>query len=270
MSMSSYLERVMVEQMLNKIALACEELKISGVLQSYQSIADECAKESLSYTEYLAKVLDYELNTREQRGRQATLKLAGFPITKTLTDFDFTSVKVNKTQIQELANLRFMHNHENVILLGPSGTGKTHLAIALGYLATQQRRKVKFITAADLMLQMQAANVQNKLDQYLSKTIGGARILIVDEFGYLRFNEQQANMFFQLVNKRYETGSLIITSNLTFTKWKEVLNNDEALTAAILDRLIHHSNIVTIQGDSYRLKQKKKAGILPINLTNEA
>lgn len=260
----------MVEQLLSKVSHACEALKLSGVLQSYQSIADNCAKDELSHTEYLAKVLEYELQIREQRSSSLMLKIAGFPNLKKLEEFDFSCAKINQAQIQELANLRFMHNHENVILLGPSGTGKTHLAIALGYLATQQRKKVKFITAADLMLKMQSAYAQNKLDKYLNKTIGGAKILIVDEFGYLRLNEQQANLFFQLVNKRYETGSLIITSNLTFTKWKEVLNNDEALTAATLDRLIHHSHIVTIQGDSYRLKQKKKAGILPFNFTNQA
>jgi DNA replication protein DnaC len=266
----AYWGTTMVEQLLNKVSNACEILKLHGVLQSYQSLAESCAKDELSHTEYLAKVLESELNMREQRGSQHLLKLAGFPNLKKLEEFDFKSAKVNQSQIQELANLRFMHNHENVILLGPSGTGKTHLAIALGYLATKQRKKVKFVTAADLMLKMQAAYAQNKLDKYLHKTIGSAKILIVDEFGYLRLNEQQANLFFQLVNKRYETGPLIITSNLTFTKWKEVLNDDEALTAATLDRLIHHSHIVTIQGDSYRLKQKKKAGILPFNLTNQA
>ncbi|MFN7093909.1 MAG: IS21-like element helper ATPase IstB [Burkholderiales bacterium] len=260
----------MVNLLLDKIAQACESLKLTGILSSYQSIADNCAKEGLSYTEYLAQILNYETVTREQRKQQTLLKLAGFPKAKKLEEFDFTCAQVNHAQIQELATLRFMHNNENVILLGPSGTGKTHLAIGLGYIATQQERKVKFITAADLMLQMQAAHAQNKLDKYLNRYVKTTRILIIDEFGYLRFNEQQANFFFQLVNKRYETGSLIITSNLTFTKWKEVLNDDEALTAAILDRLIHHSSIVLIQGDSYRLKQKKKAGILPASLINQA
>ena len=165
------------------------------------------------------------------------MKLASFPTLKTLETFEFGSSNVNKKQITELATLRFIENAENVILLGPSGTGKTHLAISIGYLVTQQRYKVKFITTADLLLQMEAAKSQNRLSNYLNKVIGGAKLLIIDEFGYLKFNEEQANLFFQLINKRYETGSVMITSNLTFTKWKEVLNNNEALTAAILDRL---------------------------------
>ena len=155
-------------------------------------------------------------------------------------------------------------NAENVILLGSSGTGKTHLAISLGYLATQQRYRIRFFTAADLLLQLEVASSQNRLEQYLSKIIAGSRLLIIDEFGYVKLNETQANLFFQLVNKRYETGAIIITSNLIFTKWQEVLNNDEALTAAILDRLIHHSHIINVQGESYRLKQKRKAGIIPV------
>ena len=146
--------------------------------------------------------------------------------------------------------------------LGPSGVRKTHLAIALGYLATQQRIKTRFMTVADLLLQLESALTSNKLDYYFKRIIGLNTLLILDEFGYVKLNETQANLLFQVVNKKYETGSIIITSNLAFTKWKEVLNNDEALTAAILDRLIHHSHIINIQGESYRLKQKRKAGII--------
>ena len=130
-------------------------------------------------------------------------------------------------------------------------------------MATQNRQKVKFITTSDLILQLEAAQFQNRLDNYFAKVICHASILIIDEFGYVKLNERQANLLFQVVNKRYERGSIIVTSNLIFTKWQEVLNNDEALTAAILDRLIHHSHIINVQGDSYRLKQKRKAGILP-------
>lgn len=252
-----------MNEIINSISNACEILRLAGVLQSYSALADECAKNNLSHTEYLSKVLTYELANREQRSRQMVLKMATLPSVKTLEMFDFNSSSINKAQITELSNLRFLANHENIILLGPSGTGKTHLSISLGYLATLQRQKVKFITTADLLLQLEAAKMQNKLDSYLNKTIGGVSLLIIDEFGYIKLNELQANLFFQLINKRYETGSVIITSNLIFTKWKDVLNNDEALTAAILDRLIHHSHIINIQGESYRLKQKRKAGILP-------
>ena len=178
--------------------------------------------------------------------------------------FDYTNSNINQIQVQELANLQFIKDKENVILIGSPGTGKTHLAISLGYLATKSRLRVKFITTADLRLQLEAAQYQRKLDHYLKKVIGSNSLLIVDEFGYLKLNENQANLFFQLINKRYETGAMIITSNLTFSQWQGVLNNDESLTAAIMDRLIHHSHIVNINGDSYRLKQKRKAGILPV------
>lgn len=251
-------------QIIHTINEACNALRLPGIAKSYQAIADECAKEELSHTEFLAKLFEHELKGREQRSKQIVLKMAGFPKLKTLELFDFASSSINKSQINELSTLRFMANHENVILLGPSGTGKTHLAISLGYLATLQRQKVKFITAADLLLQLEAAQLANKLDVYFNKVICHASLLVIDEFGYVKLNEAQANLFFQIVNRKYETGSIVITSNLIFTKWQEVLNNDEALTAAILDRLIHHSHIINVQGESYRLKQKRKAGILPI------
>lgn len=249
---------------INSIGQSCETLKLSGVLQCYQSIADECSKIKASYSEYLDQVLKYELMLKEQRSKEMTLKMAAFPVLKTLDMFDYASSNINQIQVQELASLQFIQNKENVIFIGSPGTGKTHLAISLGYLATQKRLRVKFMTTADLLFQLETAQYQRKLDHYLKKTIGGSSLLIVDEFGYLKLNENQANLFFQLINKRYETGAMIITSNLTFSQWQGVLNNDEALTAAIMDRLIHHSNIVNINGDSYRLKQKRKAGILPV------
>ena len=255
-------------QSINDISKNCEALKLNGVLQCYQSIADECGKLSASYSEYLEQVLKYELMLREQRSRDMLLKIANFPVLKTLDQFDFSCSNINKMQIQELSNLQFIANKENVIFIGSPGTGKTHLATAISHLATQQRIKVKFLTAADLLLQLEAAVMQNKLNKYLSTVIGTAGLLVIDEFGYISLTENQANLLFQLVNKRYETGSVMITSNLTFSQWQGVLNNNEGLTSAIMDRLIHHSHIININGDSYRLKQKKKAGAMPITKQN--
>jgi len=250
--------------MINGIASSCEELKLNGILQSYQSIADECGKIKASYSEYLEQLLKYELMLREQRSRDVLLKIAGFPTLKTIEAFDFSCSNINKMQVQELANIQFISHKENIIFIGSPGTGKTHLAISIGYLSTLHRLKVKFLTAADLLLQLEAAQQQNKLKNYLSKIIAGSSLLIIDEFGYIKLNENQASLFFQVINKRYETGSIIITSNLTFSQWQGVLNDDEALTSAVMDRLIHHSHIVNINGDSYRLKQKRKAGIIPV------
>jgi len=236
--------------------------KLPAIKNSFSSIADEAAKNNLSYTQFLLKLFEYEYEKKIQRSKEIILKMAGFPKIKTLEMFDFSFSSVDRNIINELSTLRFIENAQNVLLIGPSGVGKTHLAIALGYLATQSRIKTKFITAQDLLLQLEIAQQNNKLDHYFKKVINAVKLLIIDEFGYIKLNDNQANLFFQVINKRYETGSIILTSNLSFTKFKEVLNNDEALTVAILDRLIHHSHILYIQGDSYRLKQKREAGIL--------
>jgi DNA replication protein DnaC len=252
----------------NNIAQICKSLKLSGVLESYHAIAEECSNTKASYTEYLHLILQQEMLIREQRTQATVLKLAKLPVLKTIQQFDFSAANVNEIQIRELANLQFLANKENIIFIGSPGTGKTHLAISLAYLATQKRMRVKFMTIADLMLQMETAAAQNKIANYFTTAITHPSLLVLDEFGYLKLNETQANFMFQVINKLYETGSIIMTSNLTFSQWKGVLNNDESLAAAILDRLIHHSHIININGDSYRLKKKTKDGILPIKIDN--
>jgi len=259
MSRCFFAESLMLHE---KIQDYCREFKLPAMLENYQTLSDQAAKESLSFSQYLLLLLESESRQRAARGRAMTLKTAGFPVVKTLEQFDDKSTSVNSSQLKELSTLAFVQRMENILLLGPSGVGKTHLAIALGFLATQARIKTRFMTVADLLLQLESAKIANRLDYYFKRIIGVNRLLILDEFGYIKLGETQANLLFQVINKKYETGSIIITSNLPFTKWKEVLNDDEALTAAILDRLIHHSHIINIQGESYRLKQKRKAGIL--------
>jgi len=237
----------------------CVKFKLPGVLESYQHLADSAAQEKLSYSEYLCKLFEIENSGREFRGREMVLKMVGLPKLKTIDTFDFSSSSIDKTLINnEILTLRFIDECKNILLFGPSDVGKTHLATAIAYAVT-------FITAGDLMIQLEAASATNRLDNYFKRTIGIPRVLVIDEFGYVKFNETQANLFFQIINKKYETGSIIITSNLSFTKWKEVLNNDEVLTTAILDRLIHHSHLINITGESYRLKQKREAGLLDIS-----
>jgi DNA replication protein DnaC len=147
-------------------------------------------------------------------------------------------------------------------MLGPSGTGKTHLAIALGYLATQRGWKVRFTTAADLILMLETAQRQERLKEALHRSIAMPRLLIIDEIGYLPFGRDQANLFFQVIAKRYEKASIVLTSNLTFGSWDEAFAGDAVLTAAMLDRILHHATVVQISGESYRLKDKRRAGIM--------
>jgi len=245
-----------------KIVEYCRDFKLSGILEHYAALAQEAAETQLSYTDYLVRLLEYEAQRRYERSRETILRMAGLPVIKTIDTFDFTSSSVDKTFINEMLTLRFIDETKNILLLGPSGVGKTHLAIAIAYAATQQRIKTRFLTAADLLLQLESAKQSRRLEYYLKRVIGAVKLLVIDEFGYIKLNEEQANLFFQIINKKYETGSVIITSNLSFIHWKEVLNGNEALTAAILDRLIHHSHLINIQGESYRLKQKREAGVL--------
>lgn len=190
--------------------------------------------------------------------------MAGFHAIKNLEDYDYSfAVDAPKKSIDELATLRFVERCENAVLLGPSGVGKTHLAIALGYAATHAGIKTKFITAADLMLQLEAARRQERYDAVLRHNILGPRLLIIDEIGYLPLSGDQASHFFQIVAKRYERGSMILTSNLPFTQWDFTFGGNTTLTAAMLDRILHHAHIIQIKGDSFRLKQQRKAGHVP-------
>lgn len=245
------------------IAQRCEQLKLNAIVDSYATMAQQHATDDSSFVQYLSALLDAEYQTRQARSRDTLVKMSGFPAIKTLDEYDFKfAVGAPKQTIKSLSDLAFVGRKENVILLGPSGTGKTHLAIALGYLATQQNMKVRFISAADLLLQLQTAQRQNRYKQVMQRSVLAPRLLIIDEIGYLPMTGDQANLFFQVIAKRYESGSIILTSNLSFGEWESTFNGNTALTSAMLDRLLHHSHVVQIRGDSYRLKDKTRAGII--------
>jgi len=240
----------------------CRSLKLSTVAEEYHTIATTAAKESWQYIQFLHELLKLESDNRMDRSKSVLTKLASFPAIKTLEQFDYTfSVGVNRKQIEELASLAFIKKHENIILLGQCGVGKTHLAIALAYKAVQHRYKAKFTTIAELLSNANKAKKERKYDAFL-KSITNPSVLVIDEIGYFNMNKEEANHFFQIISKRYEKGSTILTSNLVFSKWTQVFAGDKIVTTAILDRVLHHSHIINIQGDSYRLKEKKDQGII--------
>ena len=248
----------------------CEQFNLAGMASDYAALSTHAVTQQMSYTDYFAHLLKAEASLRYQRSRSVLARTAGFPAIKTLDDFDYNHVHgVTRKQVQELSSLAFVERTENLVLLGPSGVGKTHLAIALGYLATQAGIKCRFITAADLMISLAAAQRQNRLNEFMRRNISNCRLLIVDEIGYLPFGREEANLFFQVIAKRYEKSSLIVTSNLPFGQWGHAFAEDETLTAALLDRLLHHSHVLQIRGESYRLKDKRKSGVIRAKVAAE-
>jgi DNA replication protein DnaC len=246
-----------------RIAELCAELRLDAVPDLYGALAQNAVTGDASYAAFLEEVLRGERDARRARAREMFARVAGFPAVKTLDGFDFAFAKgAPRAQIQELASLAFVERAENVVFLGPSGVGKTHLAIALGYLATQRGWKVRFTTAADLVLTLETAQRQGRIKDAMHRAVSLYKLLIVDEIGYLPLAREQANLFFQVVAKRYERGAMILTSNLTFGSWDQAFAGEAVLTAAMLDRVLHHSAVVTIQGESYRLKDKRRAGLI--------
>jgi len=226
---------------------------------SLTATLDTAQKEAWAYSDLLDRLFEEELANRESRRVRNALKLSGIPAMKTLDSFDFAfQPSLEKTRVAELASLGFLENKENVLLLGPPGVGKTHLAIALAVKACQCGFSVYFTTLDDLVKHLAAAEASGKLKQKLRTYTHKSALLIVDEVGYLPLSRREANYLFQLVSARYEKSSLILTSNKSFTEWSELMG-DEVIAAAILDRLLHHAHVVSIRGQSYRLRDKLTA-----------
>jgi DNA replication protein DnaC len=247
-----------------RITALAQELRLGALPDLYGPIAQSAAKKKdASYADFLEDVLKAERDARRVRAREMLTRTAGFPAIKTLEAYDFAfATGAPRQQIQELAALGFVERAENVVLLGPSGTGKTHLAIAFGLIAAHKGWKVRFTAAADLVIALEAAHRQDRMREIMHRTVAMPKLLIVDEIGYLPFAREQANLFFQVVARRYEKGSMILTSNLAFGSWDEAFARDAVLTAAMLDRILHHATVVQISGESYRLKDKRRAGLI--------
>ena len=237
----------------NKLLNNLETLKLLKMRDSIDDYIDLVNNKKKDITEALYELTNLEIEMLKEKRIQHSIQFAGFPYQKTFDDFDFSfQPNLNKEQILDFKNLRFIENKENILFVGSQGVGKTHLATAIGLENAKNNHSTYFINCNDLIEALKKAHSHNRLDDKL-KTLSKYKLLIIDEVGYLPIDTEAANMLFQLINKRYEKNSTIITTNKPFSRWGELFG-DNMIANAILDRLLHHSHVISITGKSYRTK----------------
>jgi DNA replication protein DnaC len=246
---------------LERIHEHLQRLRLFKSRERLEAVLQEASTQELSYADFLDQVLTEEVTAKTAKHITMRTSLARFPFVKGVESFEFGyQPSVDRKQIQALSTCRFIEHGENVVLLGPPGVGKTHLAVGLGLKAIEHGYRVLFTTAAAMLTTLSRALTEGRFEDKL-KVYTVPRLLIIDEIGYLPIDGQGANLFFQLISRRYERGPMILTSNQSFGSWGDVFG-DRVIASAILDRVLHHSITVNIKGDSYRLREKLKAGLL--------
>src|SRR5712691_3573379 len=247
---------------IERLQTALDTLRLKAVEARLESLLEQASKKEPSYADFLEELLSCEVEARRSRYLRARLQLAHLPFVKTFEQFDFSfQPSIDERQIRELCSLRFIHEASNVIFLGPPGVGKTHLSVALAAAAIQSGFAAYFITAHDLATDLGKAYREGRLDRRMRIYLA-PKVLVIDEVGYLPLDDLGTTIFFQLISGRYERGSILLTSNKSYGDWGSIFA-DSIIATAILDRLLHHSTAINIRGESYRLKERRKAGLVP-------
>jgi len=243
---------------MNDLPTQLSYLKLPYIRENYETMGKTAAHKQWDHIQYLSELIKQESNLRRDKAVQRRVKMARFPVLKTMDQFNWSwPQKINQAQIKNLFRLKFIEEKSNVVFIGSVGVGKTHIASALGYQACLKNNTVLFTSAIDVINNLVAAQRAGLLKQELKKYLNPA-VLVMDELGYLPIDKNGADLLFQIISERYERGSIIITTNRVFKDWPQIFNNDSTLTSALLDRLLHHTEAVVIEGKSYRMREVRK------------